>query len=97
MKKLEEFECEDRYEAEKLAGLVAPQKDNSSYIAGVATVIKNEIVIILKDKSSHSVILKDNNAARRLKLLLEDVTEGKKRISNSTFKYCTTEIGLAEV
>lgn len=59
MEKIEKFECDDIYEAEKLAGLVAVQEDNSTYIHSIANVIENEIVIILKDRSCHSILLKD--------------------------------------
>ena len=51
---IETFECEDNYEAEKLAGLLAVQKDNSIYVSKISGVIKNEIIIMLKDRSSIS-------------------------------------------
>ena len=89
-----EFECEDRYEAEKLAGLVSVQKDDTVYIDGVAAVIGNEIVIKLKDKSSHAVLLKDRENVDRLKSLLLDVVKGKARISSSEFAGSTAKITL---
>jgi hypothetical protein len=75
-KRVEKFECDDRYEAEKLTGLLAIQKDNFTYLRGVANVIENEVVVILKDGSSHSVVLKDNTTAIRLRSLIEDIVEG---------------------
>jgi predicted amidophosphoribosyltransferase len=57
---VETFECEDNYEAEKLAGLLAIQKDRSPYVSRIAGTFRNEIIIILKDKSSHSVTLVDD-------------------------------------
>ncbi len=65
---IETFECEDNYEAEKLAGLLAVQKDNSIYVSKIAGVIKNEIIIMLKDRSSHSVTLKDENKFVEIKI-----------------------------
>jgi hypothetical protein len=88
------FQCEDRYEAEKLAGLVSVQKDNTVYVDGVAAVIGNEIVIKLKDKSSHAVLLKDKENVERLKSLLTDVVKGKNKIRSSDFSGSVTEIIL---
>jgi hypothetical protein len=88
------FQCDDRYEAEKLAGLVSVQKDETAYVAGVAAVIGNEIVIKLKDKSSHAVLLKDRENVDRLKLLLTDVMKGKIKIRSSDFAGSVTEITL---
>ena len=82
--KVETFECEDDYEAEKLAGLLAVQKDNSTYVSRIAGTIRNEIIIMLKDKSSHSVTLKDEKNVLNLKSLVEDVVAGKRTISQST-------------
>ena len=88
------FECDDRYEAEKLASLVSVQKDDTVYVDGVATVIGNEIVIKLKDKSSHAVLLKDKENVDRLKSLLLDVVKGKLKIKSSDFSGSIAEITL---
>ena len=90
------FECDDRYEAEKLAGLVSVQKDDTIYIDGVAAVIGNEIVIKLKDKSSHAVVMKDKENAGRLKALLLDVVDGKTNIHSSDFAGPVAEITLKD-
>lgn len=89
------FECEDRYEAEKLAGLVSVQKDDTVYVDGVAAVVGNEIVIKLKDKSSHAVLLKDKENVDRLQSLLLDVAKGKLKIRSSNFSGSVAEITLA--
>ncbi len=88
------FECEDRYEAEKLAGLVSVQKDETVYVDGVAAVVGNEIVIKLKDKSSHAVLLKDKENVDRLRSLLLDVVTGKEKIRSSDFSGPVAEIVL---
>jgi hypothetical protein len=88
------FHCDDRYEAEKLASLVSMQKDETVYVDGVAAVIGNEIVIKLKDKSSHAVLLKDKENVDRLKSLLIDVAKGKIKIRSSDFSGSVTEIML---
>jgi hypothetical protein len=88
------FQCDDRYEAEKLASLVSIQKDDSVYVDGVAVVIGNEIVIKLKDKSSHAVLLKDKENANRLQSLLLDVVKGKLKLRSSDFSGSMVEITL---
>jgi hypothetical protein len=88
------FQCDDRYEAEKLASLVSMQKDDTVYVDGVAVVIGNEIVIKLKDKSSHAVLLKDKENANRLQSLLLDVVRGKLKLRSSDFSGSMVEITL---
>ena len=93
---VERFECEDKYEAEKLAGLTGLQKDHSTYIRDISDVIENEIIVILKDRTSHCVLMKDSNNAERLNRLLSDVLQGKKTISQSSYRDYITEIVLSE-
>jgi hypothetical protein len=88
------FQCDDRYEAEKLASLVSMQKDDTVYVDGVAVVVGNEIVIKLKDKSSHAVLLKDKENANRLRSLLLDVVKGKLKVRSSDFSGSMVEITL---
>ena len=61
-------------------------------ITGIAAVVYNEIVLILKDKSSHSVLLKDNNTALRLKCLIEEVLKEKRSVIGSKIENYVTEI-----
>jgi len=79
------FECADRYEAEKLARLLSIQKDNTVWVTGVEAVVGNEIVIQLKDRSSHDVLLKDGQTEMRLKSLLTDVLGGQIKIQSSSY------------
>ena len=51
--------CADNYEAQKLASLIYVKDDQDIFINGILDVIENEIVISLKDKSAHSVLLQD--------------------------------------
>jgi hypothetical protein len=90
------FECDGRYEAEKLAALVSVQKDDSIYVAGVTAVIGNEIVIKLKDKSSHAVVMKDKENVVRLKTLLEDLEKGAAVIIGSNFDGAVVEITVKD-
>lgn len=51
--------CEDKYEAQKLAGLIFIKDGKETFITGILNIVKNELVISLKDKSAHSVLLED--------------------------------------
>lgn len=86
------FACDGRYEAEKLAALVSAQRDGTLYVAGVAAVVGNEVVIRLKDKSSHAVVMKDKENAGRLRALLQDIASGKATIVSSDSEGPVTEI-----
>ncbi len=89
---VEKFECDDKYEAEKLAGFLSIEEDNNIFLYGLANIVQNEVVIILKDRSSHSIMMKDRATAFRLKSLIEEVLLEKKRILGSNFKDYVTEI-----
>jgi hypothetical protein len=90
------FECDDRYEAEKLASLMSVQKDNTAWVSGVIAVVGNEIVIQLKDWSSHAVALKDEETVVRLKSFVIDVVKGKIKIHSSDFVESVTEITILD-
>jgi hypothetical protein len=90
------FECDDRYEAEKLASLMSVQKDNTAWVSGVIAVVGNEIVIQLKDWSSHAVTLKDEETVVRLKSFVIDVVKGKIKIHSSDFVESVTEITILD-
>ena len=65
-------------------------------IAGVATVFNNEIVLILSDKSSHSVLLKDNNTALRLKYFIEELVKEKKSVIESKVENYVLKVIVSE-
>ncbi|HVX02120.1 MAG TPA: hypothetical protein VHA09_03115 [Nitrososphaera sp.] len=90
------FICDDRYEAEKLAGLVSVQKDGTVYVDGITAVIGNEIVVKLRDKSSHAVVLKDRENLEKLEALLHDVANGSAYIVSSDFEGAVAEIRVQE-
>jgi hypothetical protein len=90
------FECDDRYEAEKLASLMAVQKDNTVWVSGVVAVAGNEIVIQLKDFSSHAVMLKDEETVVRLRSFVKDVMKGRIKIHSSNFVESVTGITILD-
>ena len=92
MKKTLKFECEDQYEAEKLTSLLSVQKDNTVWALGVEAVVGNEVVIRLKDRSSHAVMLKDEQTVSRLKSFMTDLMKGEIKIDSSESLGSVTEI-----
>jgi hypothetical protein len=91
-----EFECEDRYEAEKLASLMSVQKDNTVWVSRVEAVIANEIVIQLKDRSSHAVLLKDEQTVMRLESFLTDLLGGQIKIQSGIYLGSVARITIAD-
>ncbi|HZE79049.1 MAG TPA: hypothetical protein VE089_10930 [Nitrososphaeraceae archaeon] len=98
MNKTEKFECDDRYEAEKLAGLLNTLQtyNSTTHINGVAAIIKNEIIITLSDRSNHSVTLKHDNDAIRLKSFIEFILNRNIRISGDRIEDCMVEVVINE-
>jgi hypothetical protein len=90
------FECDDRYEAEKLASLMSVQKDNTVWVSSIQAVIGNEIVIQLKDRSSHAVLLKDEETVNRLKSFVTEVIKGKIKIHSSDHLGSVTGITIVD-
>ena len=51
--------CDDKYEAQKLSSLVFIKDANETFITAILNIVGNELVVALKDKSAHSIVLKD--------------------------------------
>ena len=75
--------CQDKYESQKLAGLIFVKESMETYITEILNVIENEIVLSVKDKSAHSVILKDNNQVVNFVDFIQSVVEKKHKITNT--------------
>jgi hypothetical protein len=57
--KVTRFECLDSYETEKLGSMLLPDKDSVHFVIEVIKIVDNEIVLMLKDKSCHAVLMKE--------------------------------------
>jgi hypothetical protein len=91
--------CFDKYEKEKLTSLFSIQKDDSIFVMDVENLIDNEIIIKLKDKSCHSITLKNKDNANSLFMLIKEIKNGKRRFisienvkSNSEIQIITETI-----
>jgi len=79
IRKLNNILCFDNYEKEKLTSLFSIQKDDSIFVMDVENLIDNEIIIKLKDKSCHSITLKNKDNANSLFILIKEIKDGKRR------------------
>jgi len=76
--------CEDEYEAQKLASLIYVKQDKEPFITGILEVIENEVIISVKDKSAHSILLKDKFEVESFADFIQSVVEKKHKIIKTT-------------
>lgn len=73
--------CLDKYEAQKLASLLFIKDSNETFISEILNVFENELVVSLKDKSAHSVLLKDPLQVEIFADFIQSVVEMHHRIT----------------
>lgn len=76
MDKVTRFECLDSYETEKLGSMLLPDKDSVHFVVEAVKIVDNEIVLMLKDKSCHAVLMKDNINAVKLREFVRELLMG---------------------
>ncbi len=67
--------CDDKYEAQKLASLIFIKDGKETYITGILNVVKNELVISLKDKSAHSILLENEETVEKFADFIQSVLD----------------------
>ena len=72
--------CEDKYESQKLASLIFIKDSQETYITRILNIVENEVVVELKDKSAHSVLLKDNTQVEKFADFIQSVVENEQKI-----------------
>ncbi len=75
--------CEDKYEAQKLSSLIYVKDGKETFIAGILEIIENEVIVSLKDKSAHSILLKDKFEAESFADFIQSVVEKINKITNT--------------
>ena len=75
--------CEDKYESQKLSSLIFIKDSNETYITKILNIIDNEVVVELKDKSAHSVLLKDEHQVEKFADFIQSVIEKKHKITST--------------
>ena len=81
--KVTRFECLDSYETEKLGSMLLPDRDSVHFVVEVVKIVDNEIVLMLKDKSCHAVLMKDNLNAVKLKEFVRELIFGTMIVINT--------------
>lgn len=72
--------CEDKYEAQKLASLIFIKEAKETFITAILNVVKNELVISLKDKSAHSILLKDTENVEKFADFVQSVIDKEHKL-----------------
>jgi len=72
--------CQDKYEAQKLASLIFVNDAKETYVTEILNVIENEVVLSIKDKSAHSVILVNNDQVLLFTDFIQSVIEKRQKI-----------------
>jgi len=72
--------CRDKYEAQKLANLIFVNDTKETYVTEILNVVENEVVLSIKDKSAHSVVLEDNDQALLFTDFIQSVIEKRQKI-----------------
>ena len=72
--------CKDKYEAQKLANLIFVNDTKETYVTAILNVIENEVVLSIKDKSAHSIVLMDNEQVLLFTDFIQSVMEKKQEI-----------------
>jgi hypothetical protein len=67
--------CDDEYEAQKLMSLIFIKEEKQTYITSILNIIQNEMVISLKDKSAHSILLKDQKNVEKFADFIQSVLD----------------------
>ena len=76
-------ECEDRYEAQKLASLIYVRDSQQTNIVSILNAVRNELVIAIRDKSAHSILLRDEPNAEIFADFVQSVLDGEHRITRA--------------
>lgn len=72
--------CDDKYEAQKLSSLIFIKDGKEIYISSILNVVKNELVISLKDKSAHSILLKDEANVEKFADFIQSVIDKEHKL-----------------
>ena len=72
--------CQDKYEAQKLASLIFVKEGNETFITEILNVFDSEVVFSIKDKSAHSIVLKDEKQVEIFTDFIQSVLEKEHKI-----------------
>ena len=76
--------CDDKYEAQKLATLIFIKEAKETFITSILNIIENEMVVSLKDKSAHSILLKDETHVEAFADFIQSVIDKEHKIMSTS-------------
>lgn len=75
--------CQDKHEATKLSSLIFIKDGKETFITSILNVYDNEVVIALKDKSAHSIVLKDTHQVEIFTDFIQSVLDKINQITDT--------------
>ena len=72
--------CDGKYEAQKLSSLLFIKDSNETYIKAILNIVENEVVVALKDRSAHSVLLKNETHVEIFADFIQSVIDNEHKI-----------------
>jgi|TARA_B100001750_G_scaffold231293_1_gene229299 hypothetical protein len=84
--------CQDKYESQKLASLIFVKEGHETFITEVVNVFDNEVVFSIKDKSAHSVLLRDKHEVESFTDFIQSVIEKEHKILDAVTHDAIVEI-----
>lgn len=75
--------CDDKYEAQKLASLIYNKDGKETFLTNVLSIYQNELVVSIKDRSAHSVLLNDKDEVEMLADFFQSIIEKEHRITSA--------------
>jgi hypothetical protein len=72
--------CQDKHEAVKLASLIFIKDGKETFISSILNIYDNEVVVALKDKSAHSIVLKDSHEVEKFADFIQSVIDKTNQI-----------------
>ena len=84
--------CEDKYEAQKLGSLIFIKDSNETFITSILNIVENELVVALKDKSAHSILLKDKDHVEIFADFIQSVIDKEHKIISTVILEHEVEI-----
>jgi predicted CopG family antitoxin len=84
--------CDDKYEAQKLSSLIYVKDNSETFITGILEIVENELIIALKDKSAHSILLKDKSEAESFADFIQSVIDKTHQITDTKMTENIVEI-----
>jgi len=76
--------CDGKYEAQKLSSILFIKDSNETYITAILNIVDNELVVALKDKSAHSVLLKNDTHVEIFADFIQSVIDKEHKIISTT-------------